>query len=35
MGCVLLLTEEERFLAESDQKLAQIAANFLGSQMEN
>ena len=36
MGCVmLLLGEHDAPLAESDQKLAQIAANFLGSQMEN
>ena len=36
MGCVmLLLGEHDEPLQESDQKLAQIAANFLGSQMEN
>ena len=36
MGCVmLLLGENDEPLPESDQKLAQIAANFLGSQMEN
>ena len=36
MGAVLLLTEEEdAFLTESDQKLAQTAASFLGRQMEN
>jgi len=36
MGCVmLLLGEQDDPLSESDQKLAQIAANFLGSQMEN
>ena len=36
MGCVmLLLGEHDEPLPESDQKLAQIAANFLGSQMEN
>ena len=36
MGCVmLLLGENDEPLSEADQKLAQIAANFLGSQMEN
>ena len=36
MGCVmLLLGEHDDPLQESDQKLAQIAATFLGSQMEN
>lgn len=36
MGCVmLLLGEDDEPLAESDQKLAQTAANFLGGQMEN
>ena len=36
MGCVmLLLGEHDEPLQEADQKLAQIAANFLGSQMEN
>ena len=36
MGCVmLLLGEHDEPLQESDQKLAQIAANFLGSQMES
>ena len=36
MGCMMLLTEDtDRFLAESDQKLAQTAASFLGLQMEN
>ena len=36
MGCVMLLTDDDdRFLAESDQKLAQTAASFLGRQMEN
>jgi hypothetical protein len=32
---MLLLGKHDAPLAESDQKLAQIAANFLGSQMEN
>ena len=36
MGCVMLLTEDAgRCLGESDQKLAQTAASFLGRQMEN
>ena len=36
MGAVLLLTEEaDQWLTESDQKLAQTAASFLGRQMEN
>ena len=36
MGCVmLLLGENDEPLSEGDQKLAQIAASFLGSQMEN
>ena len=32
---MLLLGEHDEPLQESDQKLAQIAANFLGSQMES
>ena len=36
MGCVMmLLTEEDAPLAESDQKLANTVADFLGRQMEN
>ena len=36
MGCMmLLLGENEEPLSESDQKVVQIAANFLGSQMES
>ena len=36
MGCVMLLLQEnDKPLAESDQYLAQTAAGFLGRQMEN
>ena len=36
MGCMmLLLGENDEPLSESDQKVVQIAANFLGSQMES
>ena len=36
MGCVmLLLSENDKALAESDQKLAQTVAGFLGRQMES
>jgi AbrB family transcriptional regulator (stage V sporulation protein T) len=36
MGCVLLLMGDDRTpMAESDQKLAQTVAGFLGMQMEN
>ena len=36
MGCVMLLLQEhDKALAESDQKLAQTAAGFLGRQMES
>ena len=36
MGCVMLLMgENKQPLAESDQKLAQTVAGFLGKQMEN
>ena len=36
MGCVMLLTEESsQLLAEGDQKIAQTAAGFLGTQMES
>jgi len=36
MGCVLLLlSENDKALAESDQKLAQTVAGFLGKQMES
>ena len=36
MGCVMLLqTEEEKAFAESDQRLVQTVAGFLGKQMES
>ena len=36
MGCVMLLmAEDDKPLAESDQRLAQTVAGFLGKQMEN
>jgi len=36
MGCVMLLMGENRQpMAESDQKLAQTVAGFLGKQMES
>ncbi len=36
MGCVMLMLDEDGApLQESDQKLAQTVANFLGKQMEN
>jgi hypothetical protein len=36
MGCVMMLLEEnDTPLQESDQKLAQTAAGFLGRQMES
>ncbi len=36
MGCVMLLmAEDDKPLAESDQRLAQTIAGFLGKQMEN
>ena len=36
MGCVMLLmNEEDKPLAEADQRLAQTVAGFLGRQMES
>jgi hypothetical protein len=36
MGCVMLLLQEsDKPLLESDQKLAQTVAGFLGKQMES
>ena len=36
MGCVMLLLQEnDKPLQESDQKLAQTVASFLGRQMES
>ena len=36
MGCVMLLmNEEDKPLAEEDQRLAQTVAGFLGRQMES
>ena len=36
MGCVMLLmNEEDKPLAEEDQRLAQTVAGFLGKQMES
>ena len=36
MGCMMmLLSENEEPLSEADQKMVQVAANFLGSQMES
>ena len=36
MGCVMLLmNEDESFMAEEDQRLAQTVAGFLGKQMES
>ena len=35
LGCVLLLSEEPSPMSDTDHKLAQTIANFLGKQMES
>lgn len=35
MGCVMLLSTQEEKVEESDQKLVQTVAGFLGLQMES
>ena len=35
MGCIVLFSDDERVMGETEYKLAQTVAGFLGRQMEN